>query len=180
MRLLREDVLPLAHELVELLSPHAERIEIAGSLRREKATVKDIELVVAPRFQTNLFGEVNLDAPSHVDVEMDKLLAAGTIAKRTREDGQNIGWGMKFKAGVYRGVALDLFAVRPPAQWGAVFAIRTGPGDFSKHLVTACQKRGVRCVQGALHRADGSIVDTPSEEDFFKECGVAWKPPRDR
>ena len=27
---------------------------------------------------------------------------------------------------------VDLFVVRPPAQWGAIFAIRTGPADYAR------------------------------------------------
>ncbi len=39
----------LANRLVELLAPHCERIQIAGSIRREKPEIGDIEIVCAPK-----------------------------------------------------------------------------------------------------------------------------------
>jgi DNA polymerase/3'-5' exonuclease PolX len=48
-------------EVVDLLSPVCERIEVAGSVRREKAFVGDIEILCAPRVrhetQMDLFGQ---------------------------------------------------------------------------------------------------------------------------
>lgn len=39
----------LAHRLVELLTPHCERIDVAGSIRRKKQEVGDIEIVCLPK-----------------------------------------------------------------------------------------------------------------------------------
>jgi DNA polymerase/3'-5' exonuclease PolX len=50
-------VLPIAGRIVEALRPYCERIEIAGSLRREKPMVGDIEIVAIPRRPVDLFGE---------------------------------------------------------------------------------------------------------------------------
>jgi DNA polymerase/3'-5' exonuclease PolX len=50
----------LAQELATIhLRPACERIEVAGSVRRGKSEVSDVELVAIPRFgeQLNLFGE---------------------------------------------------------------------------------------------------------------------------
>ena len=49
----------LAGELVALLQPACERIEIAGSIRRQRPDVGDVELVVVPRLKAplGLFGE---------------------------------------------------------------------------------------------------------------------------
>lgn len=40
----------LAQQLVVDLEPACERIEVAGSIRRQRSQVKDIELVVIPRW----------------------------------------------------------------------------------------------------------------------------------
>jgi hypothetical protein len=39
-------------------------------------------------------------------------------------------------------IAIDLFIVLPPAQFGAFFAIRTGTAEFSQWLVTPREKGG--------------------------------------
>lgn len=46
----------IAIRVKELLTPHCERIEIAGSIRRKKPEVKDIEIVAIPKpYDTGLF-----------------------------------------------------------------------------------------------------------------------------
>lgn len=42
-------MLPAAREALGRLEPHSERIELAGSLRRECAEVGDVEIVCIPR-----------------------------------------------------------------------------------------------------------------------------------
>jgi len=46
----------IAVRVLELLQPHCIRCEIAGSIRREKSEVKDIEIVAIPKpYQAGLF-----------------------------------------------------------------------------------------------------------------------------
>ena len=61
-RIPRARALMLAQGLIETLRPHCERIEIAGSLRRGKPDVGDIELVCIPKADEmrDLFGGVTL------------------------------------------------------------------------------------------------------------------------
>lgn len=156
------------------------RVEIAGSIRRQKPEVKDIEIVAEPYLRTDLFG-APLDESSKLDLMIEKFVQLGMLKKRITSAGNVQAYGPKYKAlALANDVPLDLFIVRPPAQWGAVFAIRTGPGDYSKYLVTACQGMGLRCSEGRLVYPDGGTFATPTEEDFFRGCGVPWVPPEQR
>lgn len=72
-----------ASHLLTMLRPCCHRIEIAGSLRRKKELIGDIELVAVPILHTNLLGEPMQDS-SLVDdllarkpVELHKNQAAG-------------------------------------------------------------------------------------------------------
>ena len=80
---------------------------------------------------------------------------------------------------MYRGLPIDLFIVRPPAEWGVLFALRTGPGDWNIRLVTECQRYGRR-VQGGRLVVGGQAVACPEEEDFFRHLGQPWVDPWDR
>ncbi len=170
----------VAERLVAMLSPACSRIEIAGSLRRGRAEVKDIEIVCVPLVgaeDRDLFGE-----PSGTDrlrPRVDELVRAGTLSWRVNASAEP---GRRFYAlRIEDMISLDLFAVLPPAQWGAIFAIRTGPAEYSQAAVTRCKSRGLRCVDGHLERvSDGSFVRTPEERDFFRECGVPFVPPEKR
>ncbi len=57
-----EEAKAIALRVCERIAPACERVEVAGSIRRGKPQVGDIELVVIPRFETktvdDMFGPV--------------------------------------------------------------------------------------------------------------------------
>src|SRR5690349_5390941 len=77
-------VMTVALNLVGALTPACHRIEIAGSLRRKKELVGDIEIVAIPKLHTNLLGEP-LESSG-----IDDLLAQWPIALHKN--------GQKYKA----------------------------------------------------------------------------------
>ena len=169
--------LGVAGLMLEALHPSCERAEIAGSIRRGAETVKDIEIVVVPTLVRDLFGE-----PTGEDLlrpAIDAMIAKGSLAWRTNASDKP---GRRFYplVAVRSGIPIDLFAVLAPAQFGVIMAIRTGPAEYAKHLVTICQRRGLRCTEGRLVRMDGSTVNTPEERDFIRECGAEWAEPECR
>ena len=210
----------LAGELSDLLRPYCERIEIAGGIRRNKPEPHDIELVAVPRMRkevvsTPLGTTVDTGHPlNSLDERMHLLDTLGTIqrgdpSESTRKS-KVIGvekvlirapFGDKLYRVKYRGEKVDLFVVTPPAQWGPVFAIRTGDKDYSHWLVQQGYPRGVHEDKGHLEkwiarrqyhedlpvtvpeRLPGMLVEvlqTPEEEDFFKALGVPWVEPERR
>ena len=188
----------IAREIVIELSPFCERIEVAGSIRREKPQVKDIEIVAVPRLeptQAGLFGEpgepVNL-----LRRKLDALVLEGILKRRKDPSGTEC-WGERHQRALYgdgaNKVPVDLFGVLPPAEWGVIFAIRTGSAEFSRRMVTRRIYGGMmpeytRVVDGALwrvdpHRRDEKIelVPTPEEGDFFRAIGYPDYPdPQER
>jgi DNA polymerase/3'-5' exonuclease PolX len=186
------DALARAEHLVTLLRPACERIEIAGSLRREKAAVHDIELVAVPRFEERAGADLweTAETVDLLDERIRDLLSEEELEARlvanNRADGSvdfQRKLGPAFKALVYWNIPVDLFIVRPPATWGCIFALRTGPGDWNTKLVTECKTIGRRVAGGQVERWDGHAwapVPTPEEQDFFRELGQPWVEPRER
>ena len=179
---------PIAREALALLAPACHRIEIAGSIRRRRPDVADVELVAVPRLEPilDLFGEQRGERDA-LHALCRQLLLDGVLSHRPDKNGVQ-SFGSKSKRVVYHGQAgtlpLDLFAVTDGAQWGAIFTIRTGPWLFAKRLVTprlygGYMPMGMRESEGALW--DGArLVETPEETDFFAALGVAWLPPERR
>lgn len=138
----------------DLLSPHCDRIEIAGSIRRKKPDVKDIEIVAIPKpFDTGLFES-----------------GIATIVNRWQKVKGTLP--CKYTQRILpEGIKLDLFFA-DPENWGLIFAIRTGSADYSHHvLATGCVKRGYKISGGYLFY-DDKLIALPEEEDLFKRIGV--------
>lgn len=126
----------LAEELVELLRPACERIAVAGSIRRRKADIGDIELVAVPKDEEalDLFGgrvSVSFDQDQLTD-RVCGLLVDNIMAPRKDANGR-IRFGSRYKALLYQGVAVDLFSVLPPMckKCGIMLPTRTGQGEGS-------------------------------------------------
>lgn len=180
-----------ANRLVELLRPRTERIEIAGSIRRERMLVKDIELVLVPKFEpspdVNLFGE----SPTEINLLVERLnqmVRDGQLEKRLDQRGQAC-WGPRHQRAVFEGIPVDIFGVVAPADWGVIFAIRTGPREFGERCVTKSKFGGflpedLVVEKGGIHRFDGNEfiqIPCPEEDDFFRALGFKTVPaPCDR
>lgn len=191
----------IAEALVASLAPVCERIEIAGSVRRQCSTVGDIEIVAVPNVappvwqQTDLFGtatarsaEAEEDNGDALDTLLRDLLARGVVAHRLDKHGRP-AFGRRYKRLTYGpggGIGLDVFAVKPPAQWGVLLAIRTGSAGFARRLVTSRVMGGwlpVGCQvkDGAVWDGrSGQVVPMPQEADLFRFCEVPYLPPEQR
>lgn len=165
----------LAEKWAERLRPHCVRIEIAGSVRRGKAEVHDIDLVVTPRFEQvggDLFG------PRLVNMLL-VALNGGLLGGRKVKGGERY-----WQIAMPEGINLELYMIFPPKQWGILYTIRTGPGDFAKWIVTPRQKSGAlpsncRVSDGQLYRGEEDIP-MPEEMDFLNFLGLGWIEPGKR
>lgn len=164
------DAEEVAAKLLELLRPWTTRAVIAGSIRRHCPEVKDIEIVCEPSMVTDgMFG--------------DERLAVAEIQELVSHWGPTPKLGRKYIQVLDvlgSGIVLDLFLVTPPASWGALLAIRTGPAAFSQMLVTRIKGRLWSCTEGHVIDHLGRDVPTPTEQDFFDAAQVQWLEPEER
>lgn len=183
--------LKVADSVIDYLGPGCAQIAIAGSLRRRKPEVRDIEVVVEPRFVMR--GADDLWASEReadlLEERVAEALNRGTFELREVETHRADGSieyvtknGPAYKALAVAGIPLDLFVVRSPATWGVIFGLRTGPGDWNTKLVTECKGIGRRVEGGqvlAWRSASSSWepVPTPTERDFFAAIGQPWLEP---
>jgi len=167
-----------ADSLVEALKPGCDRIEIAGSIRREKDLVKDIEIVAIPKMEVvsrDLFGSVKSTRS-----KLNPLLEALELEPRTRPDGSFQGLGDKAKfyhEPIWR-IPLDLF-VTSPEQWGVIFTLRTGSAEFNKRLIERLKNLGYEMRGGRILK-DGVPMAAPEESDVFKIAKAKYTDPRGR
>lgn len=185
---------PIADRIVELLKPHCEanRIHIAGSIRREKVEVKDIEIVCQPKrtfHQTDLFGggEWKIVKGYH-----DALYRITESVIKGEPEGKMMQISLRGTD-----MILDLFTPRPD-DYFRQYAIRTGSADYSTNVIAAAwvakgwcgtTNAGLRLQRHCIKKDSGWFClnlqsETPptwqSEQEFFDWLGVPYVSPRER
>ena len=187
----------VAQGVLHHLSDCCHRMEIAGSLRRGTKDVGDIEIVCIPKevipqmsFPVYGIGETKSNRksrqPKRVFPLYDEIRKLDWLIPRKDRAG-NTRLGPRYMAliDICTDVPVDLFCVLPPAQWGTIMTIRTGPADFSHMLMSVSRRKGFQCEDGQLFKVNKregfkKLIDTPEERDFFKAINIAWVKPENR
>lgn len=176
----------LALQMVEKFAPYCERIQIAGSIRRGKPMIKDIELVAIPStrfgYARNLFETHGPEINELVEY-LDHLLAHNKIARfRHETSGRQAAWSNKQRSFAFttekRSYKVDLFMCSEET-WVNTYLFRTGSAEFNKWLVER-PPRGVmppnmRHENNQLMR-DGEPIICTDEAAFFEAMGLPFIP----
>ena len=149
----------IAENCVAILKPLCERIEIAGSIRRRRPIVGDIEIVCIPRGK-----------------EMYSFVE--TVNKWYKLKGEPTG---KYTRRLLpEGIKLDLFIANRD-NWGLIFAIRTGNAKFSHEvLAIGWKKKGFESRNGILFKPDATKIFIREEKELFDLIGIPYVVPEMR
>jgi DNA polymerase/3'-5' exonuclease PolX len=170
----------IAMSIVQRLAPFCSRIEIAGSIRRQKPEVGDIEIVCVPQSdaEPDLFADPNLATITRSQDWIREAYRIGTIAKGNPMDGRYIKFLVETRDQAI--VQLDLF-LATPENWGLIFAIRTGSAAYSHHvLATGWVRHGYHSKNGILIDRAGRSVPVREEEELFRLIGRPFVEPQFR
>ena len=171
----------IASELEALLAPCCERIIIAGSIRRGKATVGDIELLYIPRTAERQLDMFARHTVSLVDELLDSLVFSGVLCRRLSVKGTP-AWGAKNKlaAHVNTGIPVDFFATTE-RDWHNALVCRTGPTECTMRIATEARSRGWQWhAYGAGFSRPAEHRDVTSERAVFEFVGLPYREPQDR
>ena len=169
----------VASEMVEALRPYCERIAVAGSIRRGREWINDIEIVAIPKStvkqpDVDIFGEP-LWKPTVVR-DPGFIMVVDSLANRIVRGKVSDGRYVQFFTG--EGVKVDLFMFAPDT-WGYIMAIRTGSAEFMRMVAARWVQLGYKGVEGQLTRF-GKPVPVPEEADLFGLLGMRVPPPHAR
>jgi len=168
----------IANKVRQHVSSTMARVEVAGSIRRQKAVVGDIEICGIPEDRDNLI----------------KLL--GEIGQHIKPGVPGaIPWVPKVEAKYLRvrleeGMNLDVF-LGTPENWGGLYMMRTGsgaspdgsafngfiPGIFSRWKKLSGGGRMTDCMPTM---PTGEQLWIPEEQDFFDLLEMDFVPPEER
>lgn len=180
----------VAEKIVDALRPACARIEIAGSIRRKKAAVGDIEIVYIPKFievtdPSDLFGDKKI-LVNGADAVIDLLIKGGCLGKRLNKLGSET-WGEnnKLAVEVKTELPVDLFATNAVAWWNYLVC-RTGSMETNIKIASAAQKKHCQWCPtraGFLQRyasGEAKMWIMKSEEDVFEFAGLPYLKPEER
>ncbi len=147
---------PLVKGIIEKLrhNPQIKDIQAAGSLRRMKETVGDIDILA-----TGAGGKEIIK--SFVNMQgVTRVLAAGDTKGSIR---------------VEEGVQVDLRVVHED-EFGAALQYFTGSKEHNVHLREIAKKKGLKISEYGIFRGEKKIGGH-LEEEIYKILGMEWIPP---
>ena len=156
----------IARELVEELKPFSLQIEVAGSIRRKRPEVHDIDIVMVPDFHY-------LNRSHGLGYDMRKVIPE--IADQVHLNGPKLA---RFS---YHGADVDLYYARPET-FTTLLLIRTGSKDNNIHLCAAAKRRGwkLRANGEGLFDERGRRIAGSSEEEIYRLLRLPYQPPQKR
>ncbi|MEU3827222.1 DNA polymerase/3'-5' exonuclease PolX [Streptomyces sp. NPDC029080] len=150
--------LDTAEGIVAALSgvPGCERCAYAGSLRRMRETVGDLDVLVAAK-RSAPFMEALCGLP----------VTAEVVARGTKKTSVRTG----------KGLQVDLRVV-PPEAWGAAMQYFTGARAHNIRTRTIAVHLGLKLSEyGLFDTGSGESVASRTEEEVYARLGLPWIPP---
>jgi DNA polymerase (family 10) len=148
----------LAEEIVAAITAvrGCQRCTYAGSLRRMRETIGDIDILAAASDPGPLMAAfANLPLITEVIGRGEKKTSVRTN----------------------RGLQVDLRVV-PLESWGAALQYFTGSKQHNVRIREMAVRKGLKLSEYGLFRVDdGSLVTSETEEEVYHRLGLAWIPP---
>jgi len=150
------DAWPVAEELLTALRavPGVVKASPAGSLRRRKSTIGDLDLLVAAS-------------------DPDPVMRAFAALPRVAE--VSLSGPTKTSVILDNGLQADL-RVLPVERYGSLLQYFTGSKEHNVHLRGLAQEMGLSLSEYGFKRGEEELV-CPEEEDVYKTLGLPWIPP---
>lgn len=165
----RNVVIPLALRVLQVIEPRCVRTAIAGSLRRLKPTVNDVDIVVQPRpdMWLQVIKTIRSEFNAVTGKQGDKLATMYLPLKIPAES----------RSGH---VQVDLYRAEPQA-WGILLLVRTGSKEHNVKLCNLAIQKGLRLKYSVgLVDDSGRVVAGRTEEEVFQALGLPYIQPKDR
>lgn len=147
-------VLPEANAIVEELKPYVDKISLAGSIRRRKETIGDVDILAVsskPEIAMDVFTSMK---------RVEKVLAKGTTKSSVR---------------LYGGIQVDLRIVEEES-FGSALQYFTGSKEHNIEVRKIAIKLGYKLNEYGLFKNEERVAGR-SEEEVYKALGMRWIPP---
>lgn len=157
----------VADSAIDLLCEHTERIEVAGSVRRQKPEVKDVELVVLPK--------KSFDAAMLMLVERNTFYWAAYEDKNGKTGYRK---GPRYFGIVHKRMRVEVFTADRD-NLGFIMWLRTGPADSNASVMRAVKDAPFR-FEGGYGWLGNAKLALPDEAALFALLGLPFLEPDNR
>jgi len=157
----------IAQKIAAELLPFSARVQIAGSIRRLRSEVNDIDIVCLPNDERGLRARVLKSLP--------RIIADGKYNLEVELKG---------------GLRLDVFMAAPGQRtlfgdggcnWGSLLLCRTGSTAHNIHLVETAKKLNLRWnPYWGVYDHTGRCMACEAEEDIFEALQLDFVKPENR
>ena len=150
------DAWPRAMELLDFMRncPEVDRAELAGSIRRSKEVVKDVDILASSKKPAAVMKHF-LAAEG-----IDSVIAKGKTKSSVR---------------LRNGLQVDLRVVKE-TEFASALAYFTGSKEHNVLLRGRAQKMGMKINEYGISKGTRKL-STPDESAFYKHLGLAYVPP---
>ena len=161
----------LAFKILQVIEPCCERVAIAGSVRRRRPEVHDIDIVVIPK--PFMWGRIPILMRSELGAiqgiagpELIRMYVPFLTSCPYQDNSE-------------RRVQVDFYAARPET-WGVLLLIRTGSTDHNIRLCTHAKALDMMlsASRGVIEK--GVVIASKTEEEIFKALILPYVAPGDR
>lgn len=140
------------------------RVQLAGSLRRKRPVVHDIDFAVIPKGK-------------------DFAAWKDRVTKRVESiDGSVITFGEVISNFLYKGVQVNLFICPGPTSWGVTLMWATGPKGHTIGMTIKARDRGLLINSKGLwtRKEPHKLISARTEREVGRMLGWTYKPPEER
>lgn len=138
--------------------PETSRAEAAGSLRRMRETVGDLDLVIAADNPTALM----------------ERFTQHPLVKRVRGEGEN-----KSSVELADGTNIQIW-IQPAARFGSLWLYATGSKAHNVRLRELALKKNLSLSERGMQDAQGQLLEFAAEEQIYAQLGMDWVAPEMR
>ena len=146
----------IAEAVVKRLAPYCKKIQVAGSIRRRRPRVNDIDLVLIPSDIWDLRHEI---------------MGLGQVRKN----------GNKIMQVMVSGTQADIYFA-DEQTWATLLLIRTGSAENNIRLATLAKKKGWHLAASGdgLFDQNGKRIAGDSEESIYEALRLKYQSPEER
>jgi DNA polymerase (family X) len=151
------DVWDFVHQQVAVLQQieGVEKVEVAGSFRRRRETVGDVDLLVAAQSSELI-----------MDTFTSQVLVARVLGKGKIKSSVEFNNGLQAQVWVL-----------PPEEFGTGLQYATGSKNHNVKVREHALSQGYSLSEHFLKKEDGTKVYCATEEEVYKIIGFPWIPP---